>query len=453
MKTLLMLAQWYPPCQAWPTAAARTRLLTANLPEHGWRPVLLVPDLSGGVCRCEWCDRPEFGDIDDGPDVVVHRLSTRRSVARIVASRAARHRPTSLTGDGQHQRRSHRIRPSLERALWLLGDAHSDWHRVAFRHADQLLRGHRIDALWTTSAPFSHLRMGARLSRRHGIPWIADLRDPVSTDVTAQGWMMSLARARRSTYRRPLLEAEAITAAIQHVAEVDGPWLGRNPTLIPHGFDRAPWFVARSRASQRTDRLEIVYTGKLYEHHQRLDIFLRGLRLAAETLPGENGGRPHFVYYGRSGDLLRQHAMQLRCEHLVEVRGFVPPPEVPEKMASASVLLLLTIDRGSTGVPGGKLYDYLAAHRPILAVPGGGHVAEVLGETGAGVVACDYRQVADQIGLWLSQWRTSGQVNFQGDTHRIDGHAATESARRLAELLEEVTESWARSISRMEVPR
>jgi len=84
-------------------------------------------------------------------------------------------------------------------------------------------------------------------------------------------------------------------------------------------------------------------------------------------------------------------------------RGFVDPPAVPAVSAGAGALLLLTNDAGDSGVPGGKFFEYLAAHRPILAVPGRDtYVASVLSRTGAGRLADDDGQVADALVGWYS---------------------------------------------------
>src|SRR5205085_2237885 len=55
MRTVLMIAPFYPPCLAWPTAAARTASLSAALPEHGWQPFLIVPRFPGPTCTCHNC--------------------------------------------------------------------------------------------------------------------------------------------------------------------------------------------------------------------------------------------------------------------------------------------------------------------------------------------------------------------------------------------------------------
>jgi len=429
-RTVLMLAQWYPPCQAWPTAATRARLLATQLPEHGWQTVVLVPDMTGGACGCAWCRDPGRAELEPTPGVTVHRIPVRRSALRAARAIGRRPGPTAPAPPAERTK-------SVAEAVWLLGDAHSNWPRVAAAAAGRLLERGGIDAIWTTSAPFAHLHIGQRLAEEHGVPWVADIRDPASTDVTAPpGWLDRAVRLRRAAYRRPLMAAGAITAATGQVAALDGPWLGREPIVLIPGFDEAQWARARELAVASHDRLEIVFTGKLYENYRRPDVFLRGLRLAADQLGPESSRSLRFAYYGRSGDFLRGLAERYGCGDMVEDRGFVDPAAVPMITAGAGALLLLTNDAGDSGVPGGKFFEYLAAHRPVLAVPGGDrYVASVLSRTGAGIVADGEEHVADILVDWLRAWHTTGTLPFAGDASAIDDFSAGRSAARLAELL------------------
>jgi glycosyltransferase involved in cell wall biosynthesis len=243
-------------------------------------------------------------------------------------------------------------------------------------------------------------------------------------------------RARRARYRTPLLAATAITAATGQVAELDGPWLGRTPTVLIPGFDDAEWAAARAAARPNPDRFEVVFTGKLYETYRRPDTFLEGLRLAADRLGPRGHERLRFVYYGRSGPFLAELAERYGCADVVEDRGFVDPAAVPALTAGAGALLLLTNNAGDSGVPGGKFFEYLAAHRPILAVPGGDrYVAEVFSRTGSGRLADDPGQVADVLVDWFGRWQATGSLPFDGDADAVNEFSANTSALRLADLL------------------
>lgn len=433
-----MLTEWYPPCQAWPTAAMRASLLAGHLPEHGWRPIVLAPRFVGEACACAFCTGPAI-DPDRASNITVHRLDTRRSTVRTVAARvrAFRHPATDSSATSHAPLEGTRTR--LTSLYWLLGDTHSNWAPVVRAYAHRVVTRQPVDALWTTSAPFAHIRIGARLSRLQGLPWVADLQDPFSLDVTApEGWPAHIVRARRATYRRPLLQADAITSATQQVGIVDGAALGREPTLIVPGFDDDQWSSARSSASPQSDHFDILYAGKLYEQYRRPDVFLRGLRLAADFLSTEDRSRLRFVYYGRSRAFLGGLVKRYRCEHLVVDGGFVDPSTTPSLMASATALLLLTNEAGASGVPGGKFFEYLAAHRPILATPGGdSYVSAVLSETGAGSVASDAQQVSDLIVRWFLRWRINRELAYEGDPNAIGTFSARRSAQALANLLDE----------------
>ncbi len=161
---------------------------------------------------------------------------------------------------------------------------------------------------------------------------------------------------------------------------------------------------------------------------------IAGLAIAAAGLPDDV---VRLVYYGRDGAELLDIAADEGCAHLVEDRGFVSPDAMARRLTSASALLLLTNEAGASGVPGTKLYEYLAAHRPILAVPDVDRFVQVVLErTGAGVAAGGADEVASVILQWVAEWRVSGQVAFCGDPHAIEEYSDAGTVQRLAQLLD-----------------
>ena len=330
-----MLAQWYPPCQAWPTAATRARLLATLLPEHGWQTIVLAPDMTGGACvaaagaptRAAGSGR---GAWNQGAPACLSggRPSGRlRLSARAQAMAQVRRARSSAAPPAPDARASGERRGSLAEAMWLLGDVHSNWARVAAdprQPAARARRGRRhMDDLGPVRPPPPRppARPGLRpplggryprpcLHRRHrpaGDPGEGGESAALGLPAPAPG---GHGRSRPRPGRSPLL---------------DGPWLGREPLVLVPGFDDREWATARSRASANADRFEIVFTGKLYETYRRPDAFLRGLREAVDRIGPEHRSRLRFVYYGRSGDFLRGLAEDLGCAELVDDRGFVDP--------------------------------------------------------------------------------------------------------------------------------
>jgi glycosyltransferase involved in cell wall biosynthesis len=143
------------------------------------------------------------------------------------------------------------------------------------------------------------------------------------------------------------------------------------------------------------------------------------------------------VYYGRSSDCVRRDAERFGLESITDCRGFVPQDQLRAHVRSADVLLLPTNEAGDSGVPGGKLYEYLAARRPILAVPGQDRfVARVLEETRAGVSATSPDDVAGALKLWSDELSARGVVAYRGDEKAVNRYSIKESARRVAEVLD-----------------
>ena len=95
-----------------------------------------------------------------------------------------------------------------------------------------------------------------------------------------------------------------------------------------------------------------------------------------------------FVGDFRSAD--REWAEALGLGDRLELIPYAPAPAALELQRDSEALLLLIPEAGGRGkgVLSGKVFEYLAAERPILAaVPPDGAAAELIRETGAGVVA------------------------------------------------------------------
>src|SRR5207248_9310548 len=95
-----------------------------------------------------------------------------------------------------------------------------------------------------------------------------------------------------------------------------------------------------------------------------------------------------FVGDFRSSD--REWAEQLGLGDRLELHPYVPRRRSLALQRDSDALLLLIPDAAGRGkgVLSGKVFEYLAAERPILAaVPPDGAAAELIRETDAGVVA------------------------------------------------------------------
>ena len=88
----------------------------------------------------------------------------------------------------------------------------------------------------------------------------------------------------------------------------------------------------------------------------------------------------------------------------------------------------------------GKVFDYLATGRRVLAVPDDhGEISGLLRRTGAGVSASNAEEIAGVLQNWHTQWKANGAVTLPRDEAQVGLYSRREQTKRLAGILGEVT--------------
>jgi glycosyltransferase involved in cell wall biosynthesis len=222
------------------------------------------------------------------------------------------------------------------------------------------------------------------VKRATGAAWVADLRDPLTSHPHRRGYESQLARLKETAVggvtRIVASQANAIVAASDAIAEeMRGVEPKGKVVTIANGCDFDDFAGLEHHPS---DRFRIMHAGHFHGKRDPKP-FLRAL---AES--GLDDVVVRFAGDFRAAD--REYAESLGLGDRVELLGYVSRRRSLELQRDADVLLLLIPESGGRGrgVVTGKIFEYLAAERPILAaVPPDGAAAELVRDTGAGVVA------------------------------------------------------------------
>ena len=224
----------------------------------------------------------------------------------------------------------------------------------------------------------------ARYYRAHFIMEVRDLWPQTLVDMGALSerhpltWL--LRRLERFLYGR----AEKIISLLPHAYRYISS-VGISPekvVWIPNGVDLSMWQGVNSTPSRTGGNgLTVMYVGA-HGIANALDVLVE----AASIVQGEGRGDIHFVLIGEGPEKprLRTLAERLRLEN-IEFRDHLPKAQVPAALAAADafVLILQDIPLYKYGVSLNKLFDYLAAGRPVLFV---GNVADnVVDQAGCGI--------------------------------------------------------------------
>ena len=259
-------------------------------------------------------------------------------------------------------------------AIWLPG---------ALWRCARVIRQEKPDALLTSGPPHDVHLAGAILRRRFNIPWVADFRDPWVTHGIPTPSRPLWGRLEPAFERAVFGRADAIVANTPSVRDALGaayPAHVRKMVAITNGYD--PEAFAGDTPAPCRGPVSVVHSGSVYAGRDP-----RPFLDAVRALNEEAGARITARFLGRAergqdGFDLGAEIERRGLAGLVTLDGQLAHAEALRATTQADILLLLDSPGRRLGVPA-KLYEYLGARRPILALAErGGDVEWVLGQSG-----------------------------------------------------------------------
>jgi hypothetical protein len=434
-RTVLVIAYHFPPGGG--PGVQRVLKHVTYLREMGWRPVVLTVENGDFPAR----DESLMAKIPD--DVPVHRVPILEpyGIYRNLMGAKGAAIDVNVNKTSAQRRGWKAALAEFVRATFFIPDARVGWLLTAVRVGVALCNRYNVDAIYTSSPPYTCALIGRAIKRRTGLPWVVGLRDPWTNFLTTpERWFLPAA-IDRHLERSVLTEADAVECAWQGITE---DALSKYPTLprtkfhhVPNGFDSADF---PDVTYQRNDIFTVTYTGSMYGHRNPKSFLAALDTLYRQGVLGPDDVRLRFV--GRFGDDVKAMLAASHFAASVENIAYVPHAEsVAFLMRSDVLLLIVDQTKESAEIVPGKVYEYLGVGRPILALaPQGSAIAALIAETKAGMVAPQEQieAIAEALRTFYERWK-SGSAITTPDASAVAAYERRESARQLAELLDAST--------------
>ena len=420
MKKVLIIAYYW---------RGRIPGLAKYLPEFGWQPVILTAP----------------SPLDEQPAPELRLIETPYHDILGFWKRLFRLNPDEDITNQVKRRLGVNPKKSFVDSLITLGgevigypDLQRGWKPFAVKAGDELLQQEDINAIISSFSPVTSHLIAKELKIKYKIPWIADLRD-----LWSQNHNYHYGRLRKFLDRRLELKTLSVADALVTVSPL---WAEELRALhkrevvytITNGFD--PDKMNKGQIDL-TSKFTITYTGVIYTGKQEPSKLFAALK----DLISDGTINPKDVevrFYGPEIVWLSSEIEEYGLSAIVKYYGMQPQEIAFEKQRESQLLLLLNWnDPRVSGWYPQKVFEYLGARRPILAIGGFGNdvVDRLLDETKGGIYAPSVEDIKSILRELYSEYKLKGKISYHGDIEKINKYSHREMARKFAEVLDQVT--------------
>ena len=406
MKKVLIISYFFPPSNA--IGAQRPYRLAKYFPQFGWEAIVLTPKLSGKPPEGIKIIETDYKDIVSGIKSKVG-FSPEKGVHEQLGIAVSR--------DFNYPTWKSKI---IKFAKEIVGypDNKKGWIKFAVESASEFLSKEKVDVIISTSGPVTTHLIARKLKLKHNIPWIADFRDLWTQNPYINKFRL-IKYFEKQLERKTLYDADVIIA-------VTKPWiytlklLHKNKKIfcVTNGYDEDDFPTLLPKL---TKKFTITYTGQLY--NGKRDPLL--LFKVITKLINENKIDSELIeirFYGYEEDWIKEDIKKHHLESVVNFYGFLPRNDVLEKQRESQILLLLLWpNKDEEGFCPGKVYEYVGARRPIVAIGASEHVVkDLLKTTNAGRYTWEPNMLEDVILEYYKEYIKFGEVKYCGNNNIED---------------------------------
>jgi len=322
------------------------------------------------------------------------------------------------------------------RANYFIPDARKFWVKPSVKYLKKYLDKNKIDVVITTGPPHSMHLIGLKLKQQLNIKWIADFRDPW----TEIDYFHQLPLSEKAIKKHHFLEEEVLKQAdsvlvVGNTMKRKYDMFNANVVAITNGFDGE---IVNSNI-ELDSKFKMTHIGLMNADRNSKMLW----KVLSEICSENNDFRKDFQLklIGKLDASVLDEISKHHLSENIEIINYLPHNKVVEFQKKSQILLLVVNNVPSAkGIITGKIFEYLMAKRPILAIaPSNGDLAEIIQQTNSGfVVDFDKRVLLKKTILDLySKFKSN---NLAVDSKNIEQFHRKQLTKKVAEIINQITE-------------
>ena len=317
------------------------------------------------------------------------------------------------------------------RANYFIPDARKYWIKPSVKFLSNYLKEHKIDVIISTGPPHSMHMIGMELKKKHAIKWISDFRDPW-TDID---YFHQLPLTKRAIRKHTRLEKEVLrnsdsVIVVANTMKENYKSFAEKIHVVTNGYD------AENQYSEQIldENFSITHIGMMNDDRNPKTFW----KVVSEIV-GENDEFKKDVEIKLIGKVSDACISEIEKRDLTDNLNridYLPHSEVLHHQRSSQVLLLAINDVPSAkGIITGKIFEYLNAHRPILAIgPTDGDLSEILNNTNAGIVV-DFNDEASLRSSILEFYRLYKEKSLIVNSMNIEQYQRKSLTKKISDII------------------
>jgi glycosyltransferase involved in cell wall biosynthesis len=318
------------------------------------------------------------------------------------------------------------------RANYFIPDARKFWVKPSVAFLEKHLSEYPVDAIITTGPPHSLHLIGLELKRKLNLKWISDFRDPwTEIDYFEQLPLTSKAKKKHHQLEEEVLRKSDSVLVIGKTMKEKFQQFSKSIYVVTNGFDTEE----KEKETKLDSKFTITHIGLMNADRNPYSFWKAIKELSSENEQFAKDYQIQLV--GKVATEVKLLIKEMSLENINDL-GYLSHKEVKEYQCKSQVLLLAVNKvKSAKGIITGKIFEYLQAKRPILAIgPIDGDLAEIVNDTNSGVII-DFNDVEIIKIELLKMYYSYKENNLKVDSKNINQYHRKNLTKRLSGIIKE----------------
>ncbi|MFD0862308.1 glycosyltransferase [Sungkyunkwania multivorans] len=429
-KKVLIITYYWPPSGG--SGVQRWLKFVKYLRDFGWEPIIYTPENPDFDIK----DASLLEEIPKDIKIVKRPIWEPYKLANFFSKKGQDSTNAGFIDDASSRSVFGKIKYWI-RANWFIPDPRRSWVSPSVKFLSKYLKEQPVDVIVSTGPPHSMHLIALKLQEHHDIPWLADFRDPW----TNIDFFHKLPFSKGSLAKHHQLEQRVLKNADQVVVvgnTMRQEFLAHTDhvSVILNGHDLPKLATYENTLDKE---FSIAYIGSLNEDRNPEMLWQVLGELTQQNVSFAKKIIIRLI--GKVSEKVSESIKSFGLKDHLQLVGYVAHSEA-QKFQQRSQLLLLLVNNvpSAKGIVTGKVFEYIASGRPILAIgPTDGDLAAILDESGAGTIF-DFKDAISLKAHILQLFSTYESGKLVGNASEADKYSRKEGTRQLAKLLNDMTE-------------